>query len=375
METLTPDEKFMQRTLELAEKGLGAVEPNPAVGAVIVKDGSVIGEGYHEKFGGPHAEINALADCKKKSVDPAGAVMYVTLEPCCHTGKTGPCTDAIIDAKIAKVIVAILDPSGHASGKGLDKLRKAGVEINTGLCADRAALINAPFIKFAKTARPWVILKWAQSTDGVVGFKDAAGQKWISNETSRQDVHKLRRRTQAVLVGIDTVIADDPLLTPRPDNGKKPLRVVLDSSLKIPLDRKLLDTNHFPTLIVTTNNTLQKNPEKAAAIIQTGAEVLAVPEDNRRCDLDTVLCELGKRNISQLLVEGGPTVITSFVNSKLADEVKIYISPKTLNDPNAIKITNQMKSLTDPSALLYPVTGDFCGDKYIEGFLRHPDKC
>lgn len=374
METISMDEQFMQRALELAEKGFGDVEPNPAVGAVIVKDGDVIGEGYHKKFGGPHAEINALADCERKSFDPAGGVMYVTLEPCCHAGKTGPCTDAIIDARIAKVIVAIEDPSAHALGKGLDKLREAGIEINTGVCAERATLMNAPFIKFAKTALPWVILKWAQSTDGVVGFKDSAGKKWISNETSRQDVHKLRRRCQAVLVGIDTVIADDPLLTPRPDNGKKPLRVVLDSALRIPLDRKVLDTSCFATLIVTTNSTLQKNPEKASAIIQTGAEVLAVAEEGRRCDLEFLLCELGKREIRQLLVEGGPTVITSFINSKLADEIKVYIAPKILNDPDAIKITNQMESLTNPSALLYPVIGDFCGDKCIQGLLRHPDK-
>jgi diaminohydroxyphosphoribosylaminopyrimidine deaminase/5-amino-6-(5-phosphoribosylamino)uracil reductase len=374
MEMLTPDEKFMQRALDLAEKGLGAVEPNPAVGAVIVKNGKVIGEGYHEKFAEPHAEINALADCKDNGFSPEGATMYVTLEPCCHGGKTGPCTDAIIDAKIAKVIAAIVDPSAHASGKGLDKLRNAGIEINIGVCAEQAALINAPFIKFAKTARPWVILKWAQSTDGVIGFKDSAGQKWISNETSRQDVHNLRRRTQAVLAGINTVIADDPLLTPRPDQGKKPLRVVLDSRLKIPLDRKVLDTSHFPTLIVTTNKTLQKNPEKAAAIIQTGAEILAVTEKNRRCDLDQVLGELGKRNIRLLLVEGGPAVITSFITSKLADEIKVYIAPKSLDDPNAIKITKQMKLLTNPASLLYPVEKDFCGDKCIKGLLRHPDK-
>jgi diaminohydroxyphosphoribosylaminopyrimidine deaminase/5-amino-6-(5-phosphoribosylamino)uracil reductase len=370
METLSPDEQFMQRALVLAEKGLGDVEPNPAVGAVIVKDGNVIGEGYHEKFGGAHAEINALANCKDNGFDPEGAVMYVTLEPCCHAGKTGPCTDAIIDAKIAKVITAIVDPSEHAAGKGIEKLKKASIEIEIGVCAERATLINAPFIKFAKTNRPWVILKWAQSTDGVVGFKDSACQKWISNETSRQDVHKLRRRTQAVLAGIDTVIADDPLLTPRPDQGKKPLRVVLDSRLKIPLDRRVLDTSCFPTLIVTTNRTLQKNPEKTAAIIQTGAEVLAVGENNRRCDLDSVLGELGKRNIQQLLVEGGPTVITSFINTKLADEVKVYIAPKLLNAPNAIKITKQMKLLTNPSSLLYPVTRDFCGDKCIKGLLR-----
>jgi diaminohydroxyphosphoribosylaminopyrimidine deaminase/5-amino-6-(5-phosphoribosylamino)uracil reductase len=272
------------------------------------------------------------------------------------------------------VAAAIVDPSGHASGQGLAELRKAGVEINTGVCQEQATLINAPFVKFAKTGRPWVILKWAQSTDGVVGFKDRACQKWISNETSRGDVHKLRRRCQAVLAGIDTVIADDPDLTPRPDNGKKPLRVVLDSRLKIPLNRKVLDTSCFPTLIVTTNKTLQKNPEKAAAIIQTGAEVLAVGESNRRCDLDAVLGELGKREIQQLLVEGGPAVITSFVNSKLADEVKVYIAPKTLDGPKAIKITKQMKSLTNPCSLVYPVIRDFCGDKCIKGLVRHPDK-
>ena len=258
--------------LKLAARGVGSVEPNPAVGAVIVKDGQIIGKGFHKKFGGPHAEINALVDCRAKGLDPVGAALYVTLEPCCHFGKTPPCADALIEAKIARVVTAVMDPSPHAAGKGIEKLRAAGIEVEVGICEKEAALLNAPFFKFAKTNLPWVILKWAQSIDGKLAYANpAADGQWLSNGQSRKDAHDLRRRVQAILVGIKTVIADDPLLTPRPSKGKNPLRVVLDVDLRMPHESKLLQTaKEFPLLVVTSHHSLKYREEIAHHIIRQG---------------------------------------------------------------------------------------------------------
>ncbi|MHC4361063.1 MAG: bifunctional diaminohydroxyphosphoribosylaminopyrimidine deaminase/5-amino-6-(5-phosphoribosylamino)uracil reductase RibD, partial [Planctomycetota bacterium] len=186
------NENYMQTALRLARRGIGSVEPNPAVGCIIVKGNQIIGKGWHKAFGGPHAEINALEDCKMLGISPAGATMYVTLEPCCHHGKTPPCTQAIIDAKIKRVYVATVDPSEHAGCKGIEELRSAGIHVETGLCQTEARMLNAPFIKFAKTGRPWVILKWAQTIDGKVAWADGNEQRWISSQASRKDVQKLR---------------------------------------------------------------------------------------------------------------------------------------------------------------------------------------
>ena len=372
METLSPDEQFMKRALDLAEKGLGAVEPNPAVGAVIVKDGKVIGEGYHEKFGGAHAEINALADCRNNSFDPAGGVMYVTLEPCCHAGKTGPCTDAIIDAKIGKVVAAIVDPCVHASGKGFDKLRKAGVEVQTGVCAEQGTVINAPFIKFAKTSRPWVILKWAQSIDAKVAYSDTIRQRqWISSEQSRKDVHRLRRQVGAILVGINTVIADDPQLTARPSKGNKATRIVLDGNLRIPLDCKLLATaKKVPVLILTNQQALRENPQIAEKITQNGAQVLACPEEEGRSNLHFLTCELAKRGVAQLLIEGGPTVIASFLKEELVDQIVVYIAPKILGGSGSAAITEPMAELTEAVGLHHVEIERFGDDVRLTGLSK-----
>ncbi|MHC4734530.1 MAG: bifunctional diaminohydroxyphosphoribosylaminopyrimidine deaminase/5-amino-6-(5-phosphoribosylamino)uracil reductase RibD [Planctomycetota bacterium] len=257
------DRKYMQVALKLARRGIGSVEPNPAVGAVLVKANQVVGKGWHRKFGGPHAEINALEDCKTLGVNPKGAAMYVSLEPCCHQAKTGPCTEAIIAAGVSKVVVAAIDPSEHANGKGIEQLRNAGIEVETGVCEKQARLLNAPFFKFAATGKTWVILKWAQSIDGKVAFADTAQERqWISGQQSRKDVHKLRRQVGGILVGINTVIADDPLLTARPSKGKEATRIVLDRNLRIPLDCKLLATaKKVPVLILTTQKALRENPQ------------------------------------------------------------------------------------------------------------------
>lgn len=342
------DKKYMQTALKLAQRGIGSVEPNPAVGAVLVKANQVVGKGWHKKFGGPHAEINALQDCQTLGVNPQGATMYVTLEPCCHQAKTGPCTEAIITAGVAKVVVAAIDPSEHANGKGVEQLRNAGIEVETGVCEEQARLLNAPFFKFAATGKTWVILKWAQSIDGKVAYAETSrDRQWISGEQSRKDVHKLRRRVQAILVGINTVIADDPLLTARPSRGNKAARIILDRNLRVPLDCKLLaTTKKAPVLILTSRQALLANPQIVDKLTRKGAEVLACPQEQGRSNLPFLLGELAKRNVSQLLVEGGPTVIASFLKEQLADQFVIYIAPRILGCSGTVGITDSLRELT-----------------------------
>ncbi|MHC4544270.1 MAG: bifunctional diaminohydroxyphosphoribosylaminopyrimidine deaminase/5-amino-6-(5-phosphoribosylamino)uracil reductase RibD [Planctomycetota bacterium] len=347
------DRKYMQVALKLARRGIGSVEPNPAVGAVLVKANQVVGKGWHRKFGGPHAEINALEDCKTLGVNPKGAAMYVSLEPCCHQAKTGPCTEAIIAAGVSKVVVAAIDPSEHANGKGIEQLRNAGIEVETGVCEKQARLLNAPFFKFAATGKTWVILKWAQSIDGKVAFADTAQERqWISGQQSRKDVHKLRRQVGGILVGINTVIADDPLLTARPSKGKEATRIVLDRNLRIPLDCKLLATaKKVPVLILTTQKALRENPQIVEKINQKGAEVLACPEEESHSNLHFLTCELAKRDIAQLLVEGGPTVIASFLKEELVDQIVVYITPKILGSSGSVGINTPMAELTEAVGL------------------------
>jgi len=341
------DEKFMQMALKLAKRGISSVEPNPVVGAVITKANQIIGKGWHRKFGGPHAEINAIEDCQTIGVTPRGGTMYVTLEPCSHQGKTGPCTDAIVSAGLAKVIVAMIDPSAHASGKGIEQLRRAGIEVEVGLCETEARLSNGPFVKFTTTGRCWVTLKWAQSIDGKVAWAaQNSEQRWISNELSRKDVHKLRRRAQAILVGVNTVIADDPLLTARPSKGKKAIRVVVDNSLRTPVDCQLVRTaGRNPVIVVTRQESIRSNPQVADKLTGKGVELLACPDTESRSNLHFAIDELGRRGVSHLLVEGGPTVLTSFLRENLADEIVVYVAPKILGGRGSAGITGPMAEL------------------------------
>jgi len=348
----TQDEHYMEAALKLARRGIGSVEPNPSVGAVIIKANQIIGRGWHKKFGGPHAEINALEDCRTLGVKPSDATMYVTLEPCSHQGKTPPCTQALISAQIAKVFVAMIDPSQHAGGKGIEQLRRAGIDVQTGICENQAKLLNAPFIKFATTGRTWVTLKWAQSIDGKVAWADGSDQRWISGEPGRKDVHKLRRRAQAILVGINTVIADDPLLTARPSKGKNAARIVMDSHLRTPTDSQLLATaNKCPVIIYTSQNAVQTNPHAAEELSTKGAELLAYPDTHGLSNLHFLLDELSNRGIAQLLVEGGPAVLTSFLRENLADEIVVYIAPKILGAQGGMGITGPMAELSQTVGL------------------------
>ena len=356
------DEKFMEMALRLARRGISSVEPNPAVGAIIIKANQIIGRGWHKKFGGPHAEINALEDCQTLGVRPNGATMYVTLEPCCHHGKTGPCTEAIISAGIKKVFVAMTDPSEHAGGRGIEQLRNAGIEVQTGICEAQAKMLNAPFIKYVTTGKCWVILKWAQSIDGRVAWGDGIdNRRGISNEHSRRDAHKLRRRAQAILVGINTVIADDPLLTARPNKGKKSARIVMDSFLRIPPDCQLISTiDESPVMIFASQRSVQAKSDIAQELSNKGVELLAYP-DTDRSNLHFLLAALSDRGITQLLVEGGPTILTSFLKENLADEIIVYIAPKILGSQSSIGITRPMSELSEAVGL-HNVEVDCFGD-------------
>jgi len=362
------DKEYMQTAIELARQGIGAVEPNPAVGCVIVKDGEVIGRGWHERFGGPHGEINALSDCRANGIDPAGATMYVTLEPCCHVGKTGPCSEAVIEAGISRVVVAVGDPCKHVAGGGIEQLKRAGIEVEVGLCEERARLLNAGFFKHAETGRPWVIAKWAQSADGFIA---GGTQRWITNEASRRDVHRQRRRCQGILVGVDTVIADDPMLTVRIEGlewRRQPLRIVLDSSLRISAGMNVLDTQQAPTLVVITSGTLQKRSKRIQSLAAAGVEILAVgQDDNGRCDLGQLLDELGRRGIQQLLVEGGRDVLNSCLQQGLVDEVRMYVSPESLASDGTVRISEAMEQASDKAHLRHVKEQDFDGDRCISG--------
>ncbi len=372
MMTGSENKKYMRVALKLARRGIGSVEPNPPVGAIIVKANQIIGRGWHEEFGGAHAEVNAIRDCKTLGVNPRRAAMYVTFEPCSHHAKTPPCTNAIIAAKLAKVTVAMIDPSKHANGKGVKQLRKAGIQVRTGICEMQARLLNAPFIKFAATGKCWVILKWAQSIDGKLAWAGTGPRsQWVSNELSRRDVHKLRRRASGILVGINTVLADDPLLTARPSKVEQATRIVLDSRLRLPLSCKLLRTaKKAPVLVVTTRQTVRTNPKIVEKITRKGAELLACPDTQGRCNIDFLLDKLSKRGIAQLLVEGGPTVIASFLKEQLADEICVYIAPKILGPQGSVDIAKPMAELAEAVGLHYVDTKRFGDDVRLTGLSK-----
>ncbi|MCK5114329.1 MAG: bifunctional diaminohydroxyphosphoribosylaminopyrimidine deaminase/5-amino-6-(5-phosphoribosylamino)uracil reductase RibD [Phycisphaerae bacterium] len=322
------DEHFMQIALRLARRGRGAVEPNPTVGAVIVRDGKILGEGWHEQFGGPHAEVNAIMAAGKNGHDTRGATMYVTLEPCSHFGKTPPCIQAVIKGQFARVIVAMQDPDEKVSGRGLAQLQEAGIEVATDVCNDDARELLAAYIKLRTKQRPWVICKWAQTSDGYLALP-ADQDRWISSPESRMKVHELRTLCDGLLVGVGTVLADDPLLTARNvDIKRHPTRVVLDSSLKTPAKSKLIRSiGDAPIIIATSQQGITENPKRTDALRKTGTEILELPCTADGIDLAALLDELGRRDWTHLLVEAGPRVLESFIQNQLADELHAYVAP------------------------------------------------
>jgi len=326
------DRIFMKKALELAARARGRTSPNPMVGAVIVKDGCIVGEGYHERAGLPHAEVVALEQAGELA---KGATLYVTLEPCCHWGRTPPCTRAIIRSGIKKVIVATLDPNPLVSGKGVDELRRNGIEVEIGLMEEEARKLNEFFFKHITTGLPFVILKIAMSLDGKIAT--ATGEsRWITSPQSRRMVHGLRDQVDAVMVGIGTVLKDDPQLTTRlPEGeGKDPIRVILDSYARTPPTARVINPrSSAPTIIATTT---KADGGKIKALREAGAEVVILNEDEEgRVDLKSLMEYLGGRSIQSLLVEGGSEVAGSMLMKGFVDKVMFFIAPKIIGGADA----------------------------------------
>lgn len=317
------DRAHLRRALELAEGGRGKVSPNPLVGAVIVRDDEVLGEGFHAELGGLHAERAALEDCRQNGRDAEGATMFVTLEPCAHQGRQPPCTDALLETGIARLVFASDDPSEKAAGRGLGILRDGGVtvELAGGEEATAARLLNQPFRKHARTGLPLVTLKLAMSLDGQT-VVPAGESPWISSESSRALVHRWRCEHDAVAVGIETVLADDPLLTARIPGARQPLRVVFDRRARLPVDSQVLKTlDQAPLLVVVSPRADQA---ATAALRDAGAEVLVAG------GIDAALSDLGRRGITSLFLEGGRTLAGAFAGVGQVDEARVFIAPVLL---------------------------------------------
>jgi diaminohydroxyphosphoribosylaminopyrimidine deaminase / 5-amino-6-(5-phosphoribosylamino)uracil reductase len=314
------DRAWMARALAEAERGRGSVEPNPMVGAVVVRDSKVVGVGHHERFGGSHAEVIALARAGSLA---GGATLYVTLEPCCHQGKTPPCTDAVLEAGVGRVITAMRDPFPKVNGGGLAKLQAAGVEVETGLMADEARRLNGPYLKRLATGLPYITAKWAMTVDGKTA-SSTGDARWISGPRSRALVHEVRGRMDAILAGIGTVLADDPMLTARPAGPRTPARVILDGSARLPLDSQLVATaQEVPVWVAVTNRAPEDRRGRLEAL---GCEVLAFAVDGP-VPVIPLLQELGRRGVTNLLVEGGGTILGAFLDAGCVDEVDVFIAP------------------------------------------------
>ncbi|NPA15500.1 MAG: bifunctional diaminohydroxyphosphoribosylaminopyrimidine deaminase/5-amino-6-(5-phosphoribosylamino)uracil reductase RibD [Deferribacteres bacterium] len=319
---MTQDEKYMSRAIRLARKGAGWVSPNPMVGAVIVdENGRIVSEGFHERFGGPHAERVAL---EKLNFNAKGCTLYVNLEPCCHYGKTPPCTQAIIKSGIKRVVVGMADPNPLVSGRGIEILRNHGIEVVVGVLEERCRELNRAFIKWITRKIPYVTLKWAQSLDGKIATK-TGDSRWISSEKALKFAHRLRALHDAVLVGKRTVEKDDPMLNVRLVRGRDPLRVVLDADLSLPPDRKVFSVP--PETVVFTAS---GSKEKEERLKEKGVEVIRIPESEGKLSIKEVLKTLGERGITSLLVEGGSQTHASFIKEGLYDEIQAVVAPKII---------------------------------------------
>jgi diaminohydroxyphosphoribosylaminopyrimidine deaminase/5-amino-6-(5-phosphoribosylamino)uracil reductase len=327
------DEHYMREAVDLARRGMGQVEPNPMVGALIVCDGQEVARGWHKKFGEPHAEVMALQAARLAGADVTGCTMYVTLEPCSHFGKTPPCADALIEAGLSRVVVGLEDPDEKVAGRGLARLREAGIEVVTGICADETRHLLRAYLKLRTEARPWVICKWAQTTDGCICLPREQG-RWVSGAESRMRVHELRAIVDGICVGINTVLADDPMLTNRSAGGKQPTRLVLDTHLRIPVDCQLVESLHLSAVIIATStDALNERAEKVKLLENRGVEMLPLPLQAGRLDLGALIDELGRRQWTRLLIEGGAQVHRSILQAGLADELQVFISPHRVASP------------------------------------------
>jgi diaminohydroxyphosphoribosylaminopyrimidine deaminase / 5-amino-6-(5-phosphoribosylamino)uracil reductase len=345
----------LRRALELAEGGRGRVSPNPLVGAVLVRDGEVIGEGFHAELGGLHAERAALEDCRARGSTPEGSALYVTLEPCAHTGRQPPCTEAILEAGIARVVVASDDPSEKASGRGLGILRDEGIEVDVagGELAHRARLANQGFRKHARTGRPWVLFKSAMTLDGKVATP-TGDSKWISDDSSRELAHRWRATVDAVVVGIGTALADDPQLTARVEGvHHQPRRLVFDSTARLPLDSKLVaQAPDIPLTVVVTRAAKRVDVE---TLETAGADIVVATGENEPSRVRSALAAMGDQGITSVLLEGGPHLAGAFLDAGEIDEIRLFLAPLVIGgrqarDPlegeGVEKISEALRALT-----------------------------
>ncbi len=335
------DQHWMQVALELAKRGQGYVEPNPMVGCVVVRQGELIASGFHQRFGGPHAEVNALDGLVAQTVSES--TIYVTLEPCAHYGKTPPCVELLLKKPPARVVIAMEDPFEQVAGLGIGKLKQAGIDVTVGVLGDQARELNAPYLKRLSSRLPWVIAKWAMTLDGAIATS-TGDSKWISNELSRQQVHRLRSRVDAILVGSSTVLADDPMLTARLGAGesvaRKAIRVVLDRRFRIGSSSQLVRTaRQTPVWVVVDPRVLRSMPQKRSEFEESGVEFLELDVqsavDVSQAELTQVLCAIASRGGTNVLVEGGAGVLGSFFDAKLVDQVECYIAPRVIGGQDA----------------------------------------
>ena len=322
------DQEYMARALALARRAEGWTAPNPMVGAVIVKNGKIIAEGFHERCGQPHAERNALAACRE---DPAGSTMYVTLEPCCHQGRQPPCVEAILQAKIARVVVGSGDPNPLVAGKGIQILRDHGVAVTEHVLQEECEALNAVFFHYIRTRRPYVVVKYAMTLDGKIAAWTGASQ-WITGEEARAHVQTQRHRFRAIMAGVGTILADDPRLTCRLPGCRSPIRVICDTHLRTPLTAKVVTTaREVPTILATCCTGSARTEAYEAA----GCQVLTLPEKDGHVDLTALMDRLGAQEIDSILVEGGGTLHWSVLEAGLANRVQAYIAPKLLGGADA----------------------------------------
>lgn len=321
---LRTDEEFMNYALQLAARAAGRTSPNPLVGCVIVKDQKIIGEGYHHKAGTPHAEVHAL---RQAGIDAKGATAYVTLEPCSHFGRTPPCADALIEAGLHRVVVAMQDPNPKVSSAGIDRLRKAGVQVEVGLLAANAEKLNRPFLKAIQTGLPYLLYKAASTLDGKIAT-ETGDSKWISNEASRQIVHQLRNQLDVILVGSETVLKDNPALTCRLPNGRDPVRLIVDGTLKIPLDAQVLSSSTVSPCIIATS--LSASQEKLKILQGLPKVEVWQYSEQRRVPLKQLLHDLVVRGWNSVLLEGGGALAGALFKAELVDEVEFFLAPKLI---------------------------------------------
>lgn len=323
--------KYMERALELAAKGIGYTNPNPLVGAVIVKNGKIIGEGYHEVYGSNHAEVNAF---KNATEDVSGATMYVTLEPCSHYGKTPPCAKAIVEKGIKNVVIGLKDPNPLVAGKGIQILKDNDIEVITGVMEEEGRKLNEIFLKYITAKVPFCILKTAMTLDGKIAAY-TGDSKWVTNEFSRKYVHQLRHRLSGIMVGIGTILADDPLLTTRLEtgNGSDSTRIIVDSTARIPLEAKVLRVESKAKTVIAATELADK--DKIKALKNMGIEIIITPLKNNRVDLTYLMKALGERGIDSVLLEGGSELNYSAIEEGIVDKVNAFIAPKIIGGRGA----------------------------------------